>query len=110
MIDMNKRIPEEIKRQADEIVSHFNKTVIRNPSRYYVTRYRGSYLHLDRNNYGRVGPICRLKYNGSLTNWDFAIFRYGREFYDPDEWLFSGAGHVDGTIEGAMRAGMEAYP
>jgi hypothetical protein len=45
-----------------------------------------------------------------MDNWDFAIFRYSREFYDPDEWMFPGAGHVDGTVEGAMRAGLEAYP
>jgi hypothetical protein len=105
-----KRIPEEIKEQVAEIVGNFNKTVIRNPNRYYVTRYRGSYLYLDRYDYGSIGPICRLKYNGSLTDWDFAIFKYSDEVYDPDEWLFPGSGEVDGTIEGAMRAGLAAYP
>ena len=42
--------------------------------------------------------------------WEFAIFKYSDERYDPDEWLFPGSEHVDGTIEGAMQAGMAAYP
>jgi hypothetical protein len=25
-------------------------------------------------------------------------------------WMFPGGEHVDGTVEGAMRAGLEAYP
>ena len=30
--------------------------------------------------------------------------------YDAEEWLFPGSQHIDGTVEGAMRAGLEAYP
>jgi hypothetical protein len=45
-----------------------------------------------------------------MEDWEFAIYRHSRDFYDPDEWLFPGSGHVDGTVEGAMRAGIEAYP
>jgi hypothetical protein len=45
-----------------------------------------------------------------MEQWEFAIFKYSHEFYDPEEWLFPGAGHVDGTVEGALRAAMEAYP
>jgi len=51
-----------------------------------------------------------LKYTGDLTKWEFAIFKYSREIYDPEEWFFPGSQYVDGTIEGAMRAGREAYP
>ena len=42
--------------------------------------------------------------------WTFAIFKYSSDRYDPEEWLFPGYGHLDGTVEGAMRAGLEAYP
>jgi hypothetical protein len=45
-----------------------------------------------------------------MKNWVFAIFKWSREQYDLDEWFFPGVQHVDGTIEGAMKAGMEAYP
>ena len=30
--------------------------------------------------------------------------------YDAEEWFFPGEEHIDGTIEGAMKAGLEAYP
>jgi len=41
---------------------------------------------------------------------EFAIYKYSNERYAPDEWFFPGDQHVNGTIEGAMRAGLEAYP
>jgi hypothetical protein len=103
-------IPEHIQRQADAIVDTFNRSVIRDPNRYYCTRYRGSYLYLDRFDYGMVKARCRLKYTGGMDTWEFAIYKYSDERYDPEEWLFPGAGYVDGTIEGAMKAGLEAYP
>jgi hypothetical protein len=105
-----KSIPEEIKKQVDEIVKGFNRQEIKDPDCYYVTRYKGSYLYLDRYDYGRVGLICRLRYTGSMEGWEFAIFKYSDKCYDADEWMFPGSGHVDGTVEGAMRAGLEAYP
>jgi len=44
-----------------------------------------------------------------MNGWDFAIFKWSTETYDPDEWMFPGSELVDGTVEGAMRAGLEAY-
>ena len=107
MARKTKTMPKNVKEQVEEIVQRFNKT-----SDYpYVTRYKGNYLYLDRKNYfGQATPICRLKYTGDMDNWEFAIYKYSSERYDPDEWFFPGSGHVDGTVEGAMKAGMEAYP
>jgi len=105
-----KGIPDEVRAQVDAIVEQFNKKELRGSRSFYVARYRSNYLYLDRNDWGRVGPICRLKYNGAMDNWDFAIFKYSDERYDPEEWFFPGGGYVDGTVEGAMRAGLEAYP
>jgi hypothetical protein len=51
-----------------------------------------------------------LKIYGKMDDWDFAIFRWSSETYDPEEWMFPGSELVDGTIEGAMLAGLEAYP
>ena len=76
----------------------------------YSARIKGKYLYLDRNEYHRQSPICRLQFNGEMDNWSFAIYKYSDNGYDPEEWFFPGAGEVDGTIEGAMRAGMLAYP
>ncbi|MCA9964041.1 MAG: hypothetical protein KC423_07355 [Anaerolineales bacterium] len=58
----------------------------------------------------RPYQVCRLKWTGNMDKWEFAIYRHSRNFYDPDEWFFPGAEEVDGTIEGAMRAGIQAYP
>ena len=45
-----------------------------------------------------------------MKEWEFAIFKWTREQYEPDEWFFPGSNLFDGTIEGAMKAGLEAYP
>jgi len=102
-------IPDEIKAQVEEIVRDFNSKVLR-PDYYYVTRYKGIYLYLDLFKYYRTGPISRLKYTGKMDGWEFAIYKYSDDQYDPHERMFPGTGNVDGTVEGAMRAGIEAYP
>jgi hypothetical protein len=103
-------IPDEVKTDVEAIIQHFNTTVIRNPHCLYVPRYRGKFLYLDRQDYGRLHPICRLEYTGNMQQWSFAIYKYSDERYDEEEWFFPGAAHVDGTIEGAMKAGLDAYP
>ena len=102
-------IPDAVKKEVATIVEHFNTTVIRTPRCLYVPRYRGKFLYLDRQDYGRLSPICRLEYTGKMEEWSFAIYKYSDERYDAEEWFFPGSEHVDGTIEGAMRAGLEAY-
>jgi hypothetical protein len=103
-------IPNEVKTEVAAIVQHFNTTVIRNPHCVYVPPYRGKFLYLDRQDDGRLHPICRLEYSGNMEDWSFAIYKYSDERYDEEEWFFPGAEHVDGTLEGAMNAGLEAYP
>jgi len=51
-----------------------------------------------------------MEYFREIDEWKFAIFKWSTKIYDPDECMFSGSEFVDGTVEGAMRAGMEAYP
>lgn len=103
-------IPPAVKQQVEEVIDQFNARVIGDPERYYVPRYRGRYLYLDRLDYGVRSQIGRLTYTGSTDQWDFAIYKYSDDRYDPEEWLFPGSGYLDGTIEGALRAGLEAYP
>ena len=103
-------IPDEVKADVVAIVEHFNTTVIRNPQCAYVPRYKSKFLYLDRMDAGRLHPICRLEYSGKLEDWSFAIYKYSDERYDAEEWFFPGAGHINGTLEGAMKAGLEAYP
>ena len=101
-------IPGPIREQVDRMVAEFNQTTIKNPQCFYVARYRGSDLHLDRHHYGPLEPIARLKYQGELTHWEFAIYKYSQNRYDPNEWFFPGAEHVDGTVVGAMKAGLDS--
>jgi len=115
-------IPPEIQEEVLKIVDEFNRKnftgeqhpilqrLFGNVKRGFAARFRGKFLYLDRTDRGRPSEICRLTWNGKIDNWGFAIYRHSRNFYDPDEWMFPGAGYVNGTVEGAMKAGMEAYP
>jgi hypothetical protein len=47
-------IPDEIKAQVEEIIRDFNLKVLKGPNCYYVARYKGNYLYLDRYKCGRV--------------------------------------------------------
>ncbi len=88
-----KAIPADVQQRAVEVVEQFNREVLGGDRIYYVPRFKGAFPYLDRQGAGAPGPICRLKYTGSFEKWEFAIFKYS-----------------GGTIEGAMKAGMEAYP
>lgn len=105
-----KQIPAEVQQQAEEIITNFNREELDSGEVQYLVRFKGQYLFLDRKDYGQVGPICRLKFTGDFNNWTFAIFKFSSDTYDSTEWMFPGDEYVDGTIEGAMRAGLEAYP
>ncbi|MCP5097410.1 MAG: hypothetical protein GY943_17840 [Chloroflexi bacterium] len=130
-----KAIPQDIRDQVIEIVNQFNEENVqsREPGPMqrlmqmmgmvstsegdqprpgeYVARFRGSFLYLDRVGFnGRLSEICRLKWTGNMEGWEFAIYRHSKNRYDPNEWFFPGAGEVDGTVAGAMKAGMAAYP
>ncbi len=100
-----KLIPDSVRTEATNIVNKFNN----DSGVYYLIRFQGKFLYLDSFDYGKKVPTCRLQYNGDFNNWGFAIFKWGSESYDPNEFSFPGSELVDGTIEGAMRAGIKAY-
>jgi hypothetical protein len=104
------KIPKEMKKKVKTIIKQFNDEYIQGTDIFYSSRIRGKYLYLDRSDYGQNGPICRLTYTGDFDDWEFAIFRWSSETYDPDAWMFPGSEEADGTIEGAMKAGLKAYP
>ena len=133
---MAKSIPKEIKNEVLKIVEVFNKE---HKTAFQMT-FRGQFAYLAKTEKQQVNiantfrqmiaqkmgipikqmaaqdaptietKLGRLKYNGQMDNWSFAVFRYSREIYDADEFMFPGSMELDGTVEGALRAGMELYP
>jgi hypothetical protein len=92
-------------------VDAFNKKNMSKKDCVYVPKIKGKFVYLMRTLYdGSLEHVCRLKYTGDINNMEFAIYKYSTESYDPNEWNFNGASLVDGTLEKAMKAGLEAYP
>jgi hypothetical protein len=116
-------IPIEIQTEVQNLVDEFNRKNFKkvdprlrmifggNTNSGYSAHFKGKFLYLDRAEGSRKpSPICRLTWTGAMDKWDFAIYKYSNDRYDPEEWFFTGAGEVDGTVTGAMAAGMAAYP
>ena len=101
----------EVQAKIAERIAVFNKKYLEKKNCRYCPNIKGKFIYLMRslpNNSWE--PVCRLTYNGDLENMDFAIYKYSTEKYDPTECFFDGVDRVDGTLEGAMKAGLEAYP
>ena len=102
-------IPVEAREEALRVIARFNQEMLAESECRYIPRFKGKYLYVDREDFGSVGPICRLEYNRRKRLWEFAIYKYSADCYDAEEWFFPGSDLVDGTIEGALKAGMKAY-
>ncbi len=125
-------IPAEIQQQVNQAVERYNSA---NRANYQVS-FRGKFCYLSRTDNRnseanamlmaakmlglpvdifKQAPtvetkIGRLEWTGDIGKWNFAVFKYSRETYDADEWMFPGRELLDGTIEGAMKAGHKIYP
>jgi len=107
----NSKIPQEIKEIVDKKIADFNATMFKKKSGIeYYSIFKGEFLYLNRREGEQDGPISRLKFNGKIDDWGFAIFKWSSEKYDPNELFFPGSQHINGTIEGALKASNEAYP
>ncbi len=102
-------IPDEVKREVFRAIDRFNAKTLAGTGCSFLGRFQGKYLYLDRDEFGQTVPICRLQYRGAGKPWGFSIYKYSSERYDPGETWFPGFELVDGTVEGAMKAGMRAY-
>jgi hypothetical protein len=104
-------ITKEIQQNVSDIIDAFNKKTFKGSADFmYIPKFKGNFLYLNRKEFDMISPVARLKYSGNIKKWEFAIFKWSSESYDPDEWFFPGVQYVDGTIEGAMKAGLDAYP
>jgi len=129
---MAKSIPKEIKEQVVQIVADYNK---KNKTNFEIS-FRGKFAYLSKLKLSEVNPFLaiiakrmgvstdklpqqhnqtvetklgRLTYSGQMDNWDFAVFKYSRETYDSNEFMFPGYEELDGTIQGALNAGLQLY-
>ncbi|MBN3035595.1 MAG: hypothetical protein JW861_08410 [Bacteroidales bacterium] len=104
-------IPADIQEKANRIIDRFNESVFQKGSEnQYHAKFQGAFLYLYRREGDADGPVARLTYTGDFERWEFAIFRWSVERYDPGEDEFPGFQYLDGTIEGAIKAGHAAYP
>ncbi len=106
----SKTVPAKVKQAVQDIVDRFNGKDLSRSDMAYSARFRGKHVYLDRDDGSGPGPICRLAYTGDMNKWEFAIYKYSSDQYDPEECWFPGGELVDGTVEGALKAGMRAYP
>lgn len=104
-----KGIPSEARRHVESVVEAFDKKELAGSQRAYSVRFRGRYAYLDRDDGMGRGPIGRLEYSARTGKWDFAIYKYSTDRYDPEECWYPGFDLLDGTVGGALRAGMMAY-
>lgn len=45
-----------------------------------------------------------------MKKWEFAIYKFSTESFDEEDIFFPGDEYINGTIEGALKAGNKAYP
>ncbi|MCF8235644.1 MAG: hypothetical protein K9G67_12100 [Bacteroidales bacterium] len=105
-------IPPNIKEEVLQRIDQFNNTHLAHlkDKVEYMAEFKGKFLYLNRKEFFDVSPVARLTYKGKMNNWDFAIFKWSIEQYDPEEDYFPGVEELNGAIEGAMKAGLKAYP
>jgi hypothetical protein len=105
------KIPEDVKEAILQRVQAFNKA---HKSGFQV-EFKGKFCYLSKvhNTFWGKGvetKLGRLTWTGDIDKWSFDVFKYSRETYDPNEFMFPGREDLDGTIEGAMQAGFKLYP
>lgn len=105
------KISEEVKIAIGQRVQAFNKA----HKAQFQVEFKGKFCYLS-----KIAPtywskavetkLGHLTWTGDIEKWTFDVYKYSREFYDPNEYMFPGREDLDGTIEGAMRAGFKLYP
>lgn len=101
------KLPSHIIQEALDEVDRFNEA----NHTHFDLLFRGNFAYLQRiENQDIITKIGRLKYIPKDKRWEFAVFKYSSEKYDPNEWAFPGSERLDGSIKGTLEAGMELYP
>ncbi len=110
MVKRNSAMPVEVQREIETRVGAFNSKHLAKSYYKFHPKIQGKFIYLMYlTPNGELEHNGRLKYDGDLENMDFAIYKYSSEKYDSNEW-FPGIKYANGTIEGGMKACLEAYP
>jgi len=105
------KIPEQIKESVEIIVNEFNETKLVEFNCKFVAEYKGNFLYLLLDEgLPKLAPTLRMKFKGSMDNWEFAIFKWSNETYTTDYFFIPGCKHVNGSISSALQAAIIAYP
>ena len=104
-----KSVPLFLKLAIEGEVSAFNIQLLMHKEVCFYTRFRGRYLYLFFETPKGFEPFCRLGFTGDPNGWKFAVFQSRSKRYEPPSPDFPGAQLFDGTVEGALRAGVAAY-
>jgi hypothetical protein len=100
------KIQDDIKSVVKKRISTFNTQ----HNCQFVASFKGKFLYLDKaDKLGTVTHIFRLTFSGDIESWEAAVYKYSRNTYDANEMFFPGMEHIDGTLEGAMLAGLKLY-
>ncbi len=85
-------IPKEIQEEVVKIIDDYNHKTFHDymGDLSYYPEFKEKFLYLKRKEFGKISPVVRLTYTGDMKNWEFAIFKWSREQYDPDEWFSRG--------------------
>lgn len=102
-----KPIPTEVQAEANQAVHRFDKAY----DTLHNLEFKGGYAYLKRVEEDQTfTKIGRLTYLEKTGEWDFTVYKYTNERYDPYEFNYPGRIHLDGTIEGVLWAGLDIYP
>ena len=103
-------VPISIQGDLQDRANFFMNTVIPKASWRLWVDARGKFIYIRRvMDDGTFHNLGRLIYSGDPENMSFAIYRYRTEKYDSKN-DFIGAHHLNGTLEGALKAIFDTYP
>jgi hypothetical protein len=104
-------VPIDIQSALGDRATNFCKNELARARYRFFTDARGKFIYLIRvSSDGSLQRLGRLTYEGDTENMEFAIFKSRTGKYDSKERSFPGSQHLNGKIEGALKALVEAYP
>jgi hypothetical protein len=101
-------IPKKITEQAAEAVRKFNEKQFLEGDMEYLYTIDGKYVYLKMRRKKNISPIARIEFTGDPKAWKFAVYNPATESFS-ENTEFPGVEYIDGSIEGAMKAGVSAF-